>query len=316
MNNSNKLVVKDNALIDASFNLSLVEQRIMLLAIVEAREVSKLTPNTAIEVLVSNYVQQFKADSNNIYGAIKEAARTLKRREFSYLDRYKGQPAYTTANWVNKVTYVDNNGMVVLYFSEEVISLISRLEEQFTKYHLEQVSSFKSKYSTRLYELIVKWLSTGKTEKYEIEDLRSKLGLGVNEYSTMSNFKINVLDKALGEINQHSDLTVSYEQFKQGRAISAVQFKIEQKQQPKKQREVTSKDQNTIDMFCNLTEAQISKYSIILSKEHSISDLAGTKDYLAFQSWLANILRDPKGVSKGTADRIFTTLREKTDFGK
>ncbi|WP_180044618.1 replication initiation protein RepM, partial [Acinetobacter sp. YH16039] len=291
MNNSNKLVVKDNALIDASFNLSLVEQRIMLLAIVEAREVSKLTPNTAIEVLVSNYVQQFKADSNNIYGAIKEAARTLKRREFSYLDRYKGQPAYTTANWVNKVTYVDNNGMVVLYFSEEVISLISRLEEQFTKYHLEQVSSFKSKYSTRLYELIVKWLSTGKTEKYEIEDLRSKLGLGVNEYSTMSNFKINVLDKALGEINQHSDLTVSYEQFKQGRAISAVQFKIEQKQQPKKQREVTSKDQNTIDMFCNLTEAQISKYSIILSKEHSISDLAGTKDYLAFQSWLANILR-------------------------
>lgn len=316
MNNSNKIVVKDNALIDASFNLSLVEQRIMLLAIVEAREVNNLTPNTAIEVLVSNYVQQFKADSNNIYGALKDAARTLKRREFSYIDRYKGQPAYTTANWVNKVTYVDNSGMVVLYFSEEVISLISRLEEQFTKYHLEQVSSFKSKYSTRLYELIVKWVSTGKTEKYGIEDLRSKLGLGVNEYSTMSNFKINVLDKALGEINKHSDLTVSYEQFKQGRAITAVQFKFEQKQQPKKQKEVTSKDQNTIDIFCNLTESQIGKYSTILSKEHSISDLAGTKDYPAFQSWIANVLRDPNSVSKGTADRMFTALREKTDFGK
>src|SRR5690606_36062688 len=146
MNNSNRLVVKDNALIDASFDLSLVEQRIMLLAIVEAREVDKLTPNTAIEIAVSNYVQQFKADTNRIYSIIKDAARTLKRREFSYLDRYKGQPAYTTANWVNKVTYIDNNGMVVLYLSEEVISLISRLEEQFTKYHLEQVSNFKSKY--------------------------------------------------------------------------------------------------------------------------------------------------------------------------
>lgn len=317
MNKSNKLVIKDNALIDASFNLSLVEQRIMLLAIVEAREVNNLTPNTAIEVLVSNYVQQFKADSNNIYGALKDAARTLKRREFSYIDRYKGQPAYTTANWVNKVTYVDNSGMVVLYFSEEVISLISRLEEQFTKYHLEQVSSFKSKYSTRLYELIIKWFSTGKTEKYEIEDLRSKLGLGVNEYSTMSNFKINVLDKALGEINKHSDITVSYEQFKQGRAISAVQFKFQQKQKPKKQKkEVASKDQNTIDIFCNLTESQIGKYSTILSKEHSISDLAGTKDYPAFQSWIANVLRDPNSVSKGTVDRVFTALREKTDFGK
>jgi hypothetical protein len=37
MTNNNKLVVKDNALIDASFNLSLIEQRIMLLAIVGAR---------------------------------------------------------------------------------------------------------------------------------------------------------------------------------------------------------------------------------------------------------------------------------------
>lgn len=311
MTNSNRLVVKDNALIDASFNLSLVEQRIMLLAIVEAREIENLSPNTAIEISVSSYTQQFKADSNNIYSAIKEAARTLKRREFSYLDRYKGQSAYSTANWVNKITYVDNSGFVVLYLSEEVISLISRLEEQFTKYHLEQVSSFKSKYSTRLYELIIKWLSTGLTEKYEINDLRNKLGLAVNEYGTMSNFKTNVLDKALIEINKHTDINVNYEQFKQGRTIKAVQFKIEQKAKPKP---ALGRDQNTIDMFCNLTDAQINKYSIILAKDHDISDLAGTKDYVGFQSWIATVLRDPTSVREVTAKKIFKTLREKTDF--
>ncbi len=314
MNKSNRLVVKDNALIDASFNLSLIEQRIMLLAIVAAREVEALTAQTAIEILVVDYIEQFKLETaNNAYSLIKEATRTLKRREFSYIDRYKGQPAYTTANWVNKVTYIDNSGMVVLYFSEEVIRLISRLEEQFTKYHLEQVSSFKSKYSTRLYELIVKWVSTGKTEKYGIEDLRSKLGLGVNEYRTMSNFKINVLDKALGEINKHSDITVSYEQFKQGRAISAVQFSFQQKKKPK---DVSSKDQNTIDMFCNLTEAQIKKYSSILAHCSDLSDLSNFPTYDAFATWIAGILRDPTSVRKGTADRMFTALREKTDFGK
>jgi len=314
MTNSNRLVVKDNALIDASFNLSLVEQRLMLLAIVEAREIETLSPRTAIEISVSSYTQQFKADSNNIYSAIKEAARTLKRREFSYLDRYKGQPAYSTANWVNKITYVDNSGLVVLYLSEEVISLISRLEEQFTKYHLEQVSSFKSKYSTRLYELIIKWLSTGVTEKYEINDLRNKLGLAVNEYSTMSNFKVNVLDKALNEINKHTDITVNYEQFKQGRVIKAVQFRFKNK--PQKKQPVLIKDQNTIDMFCNLTEAQIGKYSRILSKEHSISDLAANKDYAAFESWISTILREPESVRDVTAKRIFKALREKTDFAK
>ena len=36
-----ELVVKDNALINASYNLDLVEQRLILLAIVEARESGK-----------------------------------------------------------------------------------------------------------------------------------------------------------------------------------------------------------------------------------------------------------------------------------
>ena len=50
MKTKSKLVVKDNALIDASFNLTLVEQRLMLLAIVEARELNQLLTTTPIEI--------------------------------------------------------------------------------------------------------------------------------------------------------------------------------------------------------------------------------------------------------------------------
>jgi hypothetical protein len=40
-----KLVVKDNVLIDASYSLDMVEQRLILLAIVEARETGQgITP--------------------------------------------------------------------------------------------------------------------------------------------------------------------------------------------------------------------------------------------------------------------------------
>ena len=35
------LIVKDNALMNASYNLALVEQRLILLAIIEARETGK-----------------------------------------------------------------------------------------------------------------------------------------------------------------------------------------------------------------------------------------------------------------------------------
>jgi plasmid replication initiation protein len=291
MTNNNKLVVKDNALIDASFNLSLIEQRIMLLAIVVARECENLSPNTPIEVSVSDYIHQFKVDSNNAYNLIKDSARTLKRREFSYLDRYKGKEALTTANWVNKVTYVDASGLIVLYLSNEVISLISRLSEQFTKYYLEQVSDFKSKYSIRLYELVIKWLSVGKTDKYNINDLRSKLGLDVQEYSTMSNFKSNVLDKAVTEINKHTNININYEQFKKGRIITDIQFQIKSKPRPSHQKAI----KNIEKTFYEMSDAQVHIFGNQLSRLHELSHLASEgESYEILASKIKDLLRDPK----------------------
>ena len=50
----NELIVKDNALINASYNLDLVEQRLILLAIVEARESKKgIDTNNALTVHVN-----------------------------------------------------------------------------------------------------------------------------------------------------------------------------------------------------------------------------------------------------------------------
>lgn len=43
-----------------------------------------------------------------------------------------------------------------MFFTPTVIKMISRLEANFTKYLIEEVSDFKSKYSIRLYELITK----------------------------------------------------------------------------------------------------------------------------------------------------------------
>ena len=85
MNRETRLVVKDNALIDASFNLSLVEQRLMLLAIVEAREVNKLTPDSPIEVKATSYMEQYKIDERNAYKQLSLFL-TPKERAQKYLD--------------------------------------------------------------------------------------------------------------------------------------------------------------------------------------------------------------------------------------
>ena len=223
MSNDYRLVVKDNALINASFNLSLVEQRLMLLAITEARELPELTIDTRIEIRVKDYSDQFNVRANNAYEDLKEAVDSLFNRQFSYYDKERDE--HLRSRWIHTSSYIDNKGYLVLFFTPVVISMISRLQDQFTKYLLDQVSNFKSKYSIRLYEIVSQWLNNGGlSKKYGIDELRAMLGLEEDEYKTMSLFKKNVLDKAVKEIIDKSHLYIEYKQYRKGRSISHIKF--------------------------------------------------------------------------------------------
>ncbi|WP_228144136.1 RepB family plasmid replication initiator protein, partial [Acinetobacter baumannii] len=53
--------------------------------------------------------------------------------------------------------------VVRLIFAPAIVPLITRLEEQFTKYEIQQISNLTSAYAVRLYEILIAWRSTGKT---------------------------------------------------------------------------------------------------------------------------------------------------------
>ena len=59
---------------------------------------------------------------------------------------------------------------------DALAQLFIKLEEKFTRYELKQISQLTSVYSIRLYELLIRWRSTGKLY-VPIADLREKLGL-------------------------------------------------------------------------------------------------------------------------------------------
>ncbi|MDH2021048.1 replication initiation protein, partial [Acinetobacter ursingii] len=151
------LVVKDNALINASYNLELVEQRLILLAIIEARETGKgINANDALTIHASSYIQNFNVQKHTAYGALKDACRDLFSRQFSYQELSpKGNVINQTSRWVSQIGYIQEEGSVQLIFAPAVVPLITQLEQQFTSYDLEQVSTLKSKYATRLYEILI-----------------------------------------------------------------------------------------------------------------------------------------------------------------
>ena len=305
------LVVKHNALINASYNLDLVEQRLILLAIVEARQSNTgITADKPLSVHAASYINHFGVVKHTAYEALKVACKGLFNRQFSYQEQRGGGIAQVTTRWVSQIAYIENTATVEMIFSPAVVPLVTELEKHFTSYELEQVSGLSSAYAVRLYEILIAWRSTGKVPMIELEEFRNRLGVGVNEYSKMVNFKTRVLDLAINQINEHTDITASYEQHKRGRVIIGFSFLFKQKPQE----QLTDTTTKGKDTFCNLSDAQIKMYSSILSQLHSLSDLSTFPNYKGFEVWIANILRDPASVREETAKRIFKALRTETDF--
>jgi plasmid replication initiation protein len=230
------LVVKDNALIDASYNLELTEQRLILLAILNARESGQvITADSKLEIQASDYAKHFNVSTDASYKALKEAVNNLFNRQFSYTAEYKktGKAGIVRSRWVSRIFYVDDLAVLEITFAPDVVPLITRLEQHFTSYQLEQVAQLTSKYAVRLYELIISWRERGNVPFTSLQELRLKLGVEDNEYPTMDNFKRRVLDHSIKQINKHTDIIAAYEQHKAGRTITGFSFSFTQKKQAK-----------------------------------------------------------------------------------
>lgn len=236
----NDLVVKDNSLINASYSLDLIEQRLILLAIVEARKTGKgINANDSLIVHADHYAIQFDVVRQASYKALKEACDNLFERRFSYQERTDKGIKNIKSRWVSQIAYMDNTATVELIFSPAVVPLITQLEKHFTSYELEQVSGLKSAYAVRLYELLIAWRSSGKVPMIELEEFRQKIGVLENEYQQMSDFKRRVLDLAIEQINENTDITASYEQHKAGRVITGFSFTFKFKKSAKTTKKTT-----------------------------------------------------------------------------
>lgn len=227
------LIVKDNALINASYNLELVEQRLILLAILETRRAGEEISSTkTLTITASSYMNNFDTNYNGAYQALKDACTHLFERRFSYQRLTpKGNKETVISRWVQSIAYVENEAIVRLKFSDDVAPLIHCLEKHFTSYELEQVAGLTSKYAIRLYEIMIAWRSTNKTPMISIHELRERLGVLENEYAELKNLKARVIDSSIKQINEKTDILISYEQHKRGRNIIGFTFSIKQKKE-------------------------------------------------------------------------------------
>ena len=274
------LIVKDNALIEASHRLGEVEQRLVLLAILKGREycdsVEQLRGKELI-IHADDYITKFGGTQQGAYKVLKQAVMGLYRAEWGY--KYltnKGEQRVRYERFTQSADYGQGEGTVSFRFADAIIPMLVELERNFTTYEIKQVAELSSSYAMRLYEFFMQHLDK-KTGKgwldISLDDLRFRFGLLPTEYKTMSNFKAYVLDFSLKQINTKTDLSATYTQRKQGRVIVGFRFDFERKTnaKPKKTKEKTAN--------INLDNLTDQEHDIIAQKNAYADSIGATAEH-------------------------------------
>jgi len=227
---STPMVYKSNALVEASYRLSVQEQRIVLACIGQVRRDEAVTDEVLYSVTAADLAQLSGTAIEAAYSELKAAALRLKRREVRLTQEPNGKgkkPKVMITGWVQTIFYIEGEGRVELRFTKDMLPYLTELTRQFTKYALTDVATMDSAHAIRLYELLMQWDPQGSRE-VSVEELREWLQLE-DRYPLMADLRRWVIEPAVAQINEHSPLAVSWTQRKTGRRITHLQFKFEPK---------------------------------------------------------------------------------------
>jgi plasmid replication initiation protein len=218
MNKKNDLITKNNDLINASYNLSVQETRLMGLMCSQIHpddnDFQKYTIN------IAEFLNLLGIKDTAYYTKVKKITRSLLSRVLTI----KQHDGLLQVTWLSSAKYIDGQGIVQLCFDPEMKPYLLQLKEQFTSYRLANVLELSSQYAYRLYEMLKQYHLVGK-RIIEVKDLRWTLNIE-NSFERWSDLKRYVLDIAEREINEHTDIKISWKPIKTGRKITALDFKI------------------------------------------------------------------------------------------
>lgn len=221
-NHSNKLVVKSNQLIEASYRLTAGEQKIILSL------VSMIRPDDEefkkYKIKIAEFEKLLGVKNNRIYKDVKDITNELMKKVFTI----KTSNSTLQLSWLSSVEYLDGLGEIELEFSPKLKPYLLQLKNRFTSYKLKEIIQLKSFYSLRIYEFLKQYEKIGE-RTFSIDELRVLFQIEENEYARYNDFKRKVIIQAQKEINKKTDLIFEFEELKTGRKVTSLRFLMQSK---------------------------------------------------------------------------------------
>jgi plasmid replication initiation protein len=304
------LVVKSNRLIEASYRLTEVEHQIVLYSICRSREEGiGLSSKHPLTIRAADFAKQFNTNLTKVYSQLRAAMDTLYDRTLAVRDEdpKTGKPRVIETRWISDKAYIDGAGQIQITFAPKVIPFISQLEGNFTRYRLEQIGRMSSVHAVRIYELLLQYLKFGKRE-ISITWLKDTLQLE-GQYSAIKDLKKYVVDVGVEQINEYSDLKVSYTNIKTGKAVTGFLFVIG-KAPIKEETDTTEVPKDGMD-FIAILLSLVPEQHRVKKTVHTAIGVAEKK--YGFDYVKRNILYTNANASKSYAGFLGTAL--KGDWG-
>ena len=221
-------VYKDKKLNSADFGeYSLTDYQVFLQLISKlggVDEVGKYLQPEKLErqhvLTAKEFSETFNVDIYNSYRYLKKAVDKLMKTIITLEKTEFNQP--WKINVCSGALYNKGEGKITIEFTDRIMPYLAQVKEKFVLYNLKEVASFRSLYTTRIYELIQEFKETGWLLK-SIDQLRKILGVG-NKFKTYNNFKQKTFNHACAEINKIYGLDLQFEEMKEGRKVVAIKF--------------------------------------------------------------------------------------------
>lgn len=232
------MIIKPNTLVEAGFDLTEAEHDLMTLAINKLHRLKsggRRVLISAKEFAAANQVNEVYA-----YRALKDTAKILGDRKLKftlYLDKTIQaendadkltvlKPHHNNFtmlrseyHWLQGVSYQDEQGFIILDFSDPLTFLIDNTSKAYTRYDFIKTIEFTGCSSKRLYELINKWKDLGEVPEMSVEVWKEFFGVS-DKYAKIAEFRRRILDPAINQINKQGDFNLTLKPSKFGRTIT------------------------------------------------------------------------------------------------
>ena len=153
--------------------------------------------------------------------SLKKTAKNLLSKPLM-IEEDRGWVAF---NWVSHFRYYSDTSEIEISFHPDLKPYLMHLKNNFVLTDLRELLKLTSEYAKRLYMLFKQWIGMTQDKIIEVSELQEMFQIP-KSLKRYADFKSKLIEPSLKQINEKTDLKVTYEAIKTGRRVTHLKFSI------------------------------------------------------------------------------------------